>query len=181
MELSNMEILADMLIGAREDKGYSQRQLAHITGISNSEISKLEKAQRKKPNLRILKKLADALDIKYEEMLEVLGYVKSDYSFKDNTNTLTEDEREYIVNALAKTWENNINTKIDFSNRELLHKTLFGNNTHTADLTIENAMPDIAEILKNNKELLAKKNHTQKLYELIVWYIDLIGGGSDAR
>ncbi len=64
MELSNREILADMLISAREDKGYSQRQLAHITGISNSEISKLEKGQRISPNLKILKKISRCIRYK---------------------------------------------------------------------------------------------------------------------
>ncbi|NFJ84615.1 helix-turn-helix transcriptional regulator [Clostridium botulinum] len=179
MELSNREILADMLISAREDKGYSQRQLAHITGISNSEISKLEKGQRISPNLKILKKLADALDIKYEEMLEVLGYIKSNYSFEDNTSSLNEDEQEYIINTLTNTWvANNIDTKINFNDKDSVRELLFGNNTkHTSfSFDIEKDMPKIANILKKNKSLLLQKKHDQKLYELISWYIDLIGG-----
>ncbi|WP_251861078.1 helix-turn-helix domain-containing protein [Clostridium sp. Marseille-Q2269] len=177
MELSNRELLADMLISAREDKGYSQRHLAHITGVSNSEISKLEKAQRLNPNLKILKKLGDALDIKYEEILEILGYIKSNYSFKDNTSLLTNDEKEYIINTLTSTWENDIKTKINFKDKDSIRELLFGDIESSMDnFDIEKDMPEIANILTKNKHLLSEKKYKKKLYELISWYIDLLGG-----
>ncbi|WP_373899314.1 helix-turn-helix domain-containing protein [Haloimpatiens sp. FM7315] len=178
MKLSNIEILADMLISAREEKGYSQRQLALKTGVSNSEISKLEKGQRLNPNLKILKKLSDALGLNYEEMLEALGYIKSEYSFEDNTGCLDESEQEYIINTLTNAWQNDIDTKIDFSNKDSLREILFGNNIKNCDddFSIEKNMPMIAKLIKENKDILYKNNNTKKLYELISWYVSFVRG-----
>lgn len=174
--MTNQEILADILIGAREDNGYSLRQLAHLTGVSHSEISKLEKAMRKNPNPRILKKLTDKLNLNYEEVLEAVGYIKSDYSFEDKTNVLREEEKEYIVNAITTSWDNNVNTDINFTDKQEIYNVLFGKTKiKTESLDITKHFPKLSMLLRNNIDLLQEPKHKKKLYELIKWYIDLIG------
>ena len=48
------------MITAREEKNMTQKQLAEITGITQSDISKLENGNAN-PSLQTLKKLADGL------------------------------------------------------------------------------------------------------------------------
>lgn len=59
---------------AREKKGYSQRELADITGLSNAEISRIESGERKKVDIENLIKIADALALGLRELLNFAGY-----------------------------------------------------------------------------------------------------------
>lgn len=180
MKLTNLEILADILVSAREDKKYSQRKLSYITGISNTEISKLEKAQRQSPNIEILKKIADALDINFEEILEVLGYIKSGYSFQDNTNVLKEEEREYIVNTLSETWNNDVNTQIDFKDKKELHNVLFNESTATPSYNSkDNEFSEIITLLNENKDILSSEKRKTSLYNLLKLHINTIRGDDE--
>lgn len=70
-----MNELGNLIKGLREKKGFSQRQLALYSGISNTEISKLESGERQKPNPEILKNLAQHLDTTYEELMIKAGYI----------------------------------------------------------------------------------------------------------
>ena len=62
----------------REKKDFSQRQLYLYSGVSNAEISKIEKGIRKKVPPETLKKLAPHLGVSYEELMRVAGYLKPD-------------------------------------------------------------------------------------------------------
>lgn len=176
MKLTNQEILADILISAREDNNYSLRKLSVLSGVSHSEISMLEKGMRKNPNIKILKKLTDALDLNYEEVLEAIGYIKSDYSFEDKTDVLSENEKEFIINSVISSWDGSIKTDMDFTDKQELYKMLFGNDSFRQDnFDINKQFPKIAILLRNNFEILQDAKHKKKLTELIKWYIDLIG------
>ena len=50
------------IVKARVDKNITQKELSVKTGINQSDISKLETGTRK-PSLKILEKIADALDM----------------------------------------------------------------------------------------------------------------------
>lgn len=50
------------LIDARTSKNMTQKQLADKTGISQADISKIEKGIRN-PSLKLLKKLAEGMDM----------------------------------------------------------------------------------------------------------------------
>lgn len=66
--------LTDFLKTQRQKKGLSQRELSKLSGISNSEISRIESGERKTPSHKILYSLAKALEIPYGEFLEKAGY-----------------------------------------------------------------------------------------------------------
>jgi len=53
----------------RENKGVSRNQLARTSGISASMIYQIETG-RKNPTIRVLKKIADALDVKISELID---------------------------------------------------------------------------------------------------------------
>ncbi|MDF2591369.1 MAG: response transcriptional repressor, RecA-mediated autopeptidase [Clostridia bacterium] len=79
-----MKTVGEIIKEARDKKDYSQRQLALYTGISNTEISKIESGERLNPSPEILKKISDYLNLDYMKLLVVAGYI--DEKFKDTQN-----------------------------------------------------------------------------------------------
>ncbi len=66
-----------MLKEIRELKGLSTRQLAEISGVSQTYISHLETGRKENtPSPDILAKLADPLGVTYEQLMELAGYIK---------------------------------------------------------------------------------------------------------
>jgi transcriptional regulator with XRE-family HTH domain len=67
--------LAEMIKNLRQRRGYSQRKLSLLSGISNTEISRIEKGIRTKPSPDTLKKLASHLGVTYNDLMEMAGYL----------------------------------------------------------------------------------------------------------
>ena len=65
--------IAELISTARKKKNISMRQLAYLSGISNSEISRIEAGKRIFPNLKTLKAICRYLDIYYEDCLYILN------------------------------------------------------------------------------------------------------------
>lgn len=74
----NNKTLASVVKEAREKVGISQRELSRITGIDNNTIAKIEKGERKKPNVLSLKKLSSVLNISLEDLMELCDYSKEE-------------------------------------------------------------------------------------------------------
>ncbi|HHY75837.1 MAG TPA: helix-turn-helix transcriptional regulator [Firmicutes bacterium] len=66
--------IAEMVKRRRIELGMSQRQLAAVSGLSNSEISRIESGERKSPSPKVLLALASALDIPYEVLMQEAGH-----------------------------------------------------------------------------------------------------------
>lgn len=66
--------LKQILSGAREKKGYSQRKLAKIIGIHHSSLNDLENGRIKKIDVEVLRKIAEELDLSLELLLKASGY-----------------------------------------------------------------------------------------------------------
>jgi|GEM_PF-358261 len=60
----------------RVEKGLSQRELSDKSGISNTEISRLESGKRAKPSPETLRVIAKALDTEYSDLMRVAGYIE---------------------------------------------------------------------------------------------------------
>lgn len=60
----------------RDEKGLSQRQLADLAKISNTEISRIESGERQKPSPNILKAISPHLGITYSELMTQAGYIE---------------------------------------------------------------------------------------------------------
>ena len=70
--------LSSLVKEAREKINISQRELSRITGIDNNTIAKIEKGERKKPNVLSLKKLSSVLNLSLEILMELCEYSKEE-------------------------------------------------------------------------------------------------------
>jgi len=76
--------LASVVKDAREKLGISQRELSRRTGIDNNTVAKIEKGERKKPNVLSLRKLALILDLSLDELMKLANYDESEFNIISN-------------------------------------------------------------------------------------------------
>ncbi|TPG83017.1 XRE family transcriptional regulator [Brevibacillus laterosporus] len=62
--------LGELIRGKRTEMGISLSELGRVSGVSKGVLSKIESGETKRPELRTLKPIADALGIPYEEIIE---------------------------------------------------------------------------------------------------------------
>lgn len=67
--------VAEVIKENRELCGYSRKKLAELSGISDSELMKIENGERKKPSWTNLCEIAKALDISPVEFLIKTEYI----------------------------------------------------------------------------------------------------------
>lgn len=69
-------IFGSYLKEMRENKGWSINQLAQAADISGSQISRIENGLRGIPKPQTLRKMAEALEVPYEELMNKAGYLQ---------------------------------------------------------------------------------------------------------
>ncbi|WP_237088643.1 helix-turn-helix domain-containing protein [Paenibacillus larvae] len=67
----------DKLRDLRKLKGYTIRELSDRSGVSTAYISQLENGNRGIPSPEVLMKLSEGLNISYEELMEIAGYLQT--------------------------------------------------------------------------------------------------------
>ena len=131
--------IGEVITEAREKANLSQRQLAKLANINNSELSKIESGVRKEPSPKILRKISNVLDVKYSDLMYMIGlgievsplnpFIK-DYYSKLKGDELNEAEVNVLGNKqnlekLVLSCEEKLNDKsIIESERELLQNTI---------------------------------------------------------
>jgi SOS regulatory protein LexA len=81
LENSNDNVeFREYLKSIREEKGFSVRRLAEISGISHTYLSQVETGKRGVPSPDILRKLYKPLDIEYNELMKRAGHITTDLS-----------------------------------------------------------------------------------------------------
>lgn len=68
-----MSNIAEVIKNLRDSKEWSQRKLSLASGVSNTEISRIENGKRPNPSLKTLDKLAKSFNISLEELLSLSG------------------------------------------------------------------------------------------------------------
>jgi len=81
----------------REKRGLSQRQLAELAKVSNTEISRLESGERQKPSPIILKAVAPHLGVSYAELMKEAGYIEEVVEHKCYTENIYRDENGRVI------------------------------------------------------------------------------------
>ncbi len=76
---NNYLLLAEVLKRKRIKLGLSQRELGRLSGVSHTEIFRIENGERLEYNLTILLKLCDVLGINIIELLIATGYISKNY------------------------------------------------------------------------------------------------------
>ena len=82
----------------------TQKELAQKSDVSFSMVSKLESGEKKNPSFDTLKKIAKALNVSVDELLNGM----SEY----NKNNVTDDPHNYYDSAILNKAINNIASKI---------------------------------------------------------------------
>lgn len=67
--------LATFIKEHREKLNISMRKLAELSNISPTEIHRLETGKRKNPSPPLLRSIANALNVRYEDIMEAAGYL----------------------------------------------------------------------------------------------------------
>lgn len=86
--------LGEYIAAKRKEKGWSQRDLAAASKVSNAEISRLESGKRKEPSPSVLKEIAKALGVPFEELLQAAGILDDYYIDKG---------KEYVASVSDQT------------------------------------------------------------------------------
>ena len=68
--MSNNQNLANNIKKLREAKGLSQEKLARLADVANNTLIKMESGENKNPTLDTLKKVAKALDVSVDELIQ---------------------------------------------------------------------------------------------------------------
>ena len=86
--------LGSYLIQIRNERGYSQRDLAEKSGVSPAEISRVESGKRLKPSPSVLRAIADTLVISYPYLMQLAGYMdEPEEAETPETEDVFRDER----------------------------------------------------------------------------------------
>lgn len=67
--MSNNQNLANNIKKLREAKGLSQEKLARLADVANNTLIKMESGGNKNPTLDTLKKVAKALDVSVDDLI----------------------------------------------------------------------------------------------------------------
>lgn len=89
----------------RTERDLSQRQLAELAGISNTEIWRLETGERKRPSPDVLKAIAPHLGVRYEDLMIKAGYMEETLEHKHFTEMIFRDELGNVVDISKRAKE----------------------------------------------------------------------------
>ena len=76
--------LKTLIEGGRESKNISQRELARRIGLSNTSLNDLEKGKVKKPDVEMLRRIAEELDLSLQQLLNAAGYDHFSFMFSND-------------------------------------------------------------------------------------------------
>lgn len=101
-----MSDLSTFITTHREAKKLSKRKLAELANISHTEIHRLENGERKMPSPPVLKAIANALGVTYDEIMKAAGYMDSTppspviAARMPDTTDLSDEEIEEVRNYI---------------------------------------------------------------------------------
>lgn len=97
-----MDGLGHFIAAHRTARKISMRKLAELAQLSHTEIYRLENGERKHPSPSVLKSIALALNLNYNELMRVAGYLEENSSPEGysrspiDINDLTENEIQEV-------------------------------------------------------------------------------------
>ena len=103
-----MEELGKFLRKRRKAKGLSMREVAEQSGISHTEVYRIESGRRAYPSIRVLTALGKTLDVPNEEVLRLAGYKEDDDTpllekvFPDLKTEKQQGTAQRILDGLAR-------------------------------------------------------------------------------
>ncbi|MBQ6284765.1 MAG: helix-turn-helix transcriptional regulator [Bacilli bacterium] len=158
-----MNKISEYITKAREDKGYSMRKLARLSGIDVATISKIESGKIKNPRLSIIKTLCRYLDITYGDCL----YIMELGATYNPNNAILMNYYKNLDSKNLKTTYKNIIGKIREYDKILSYLKEQYNKTDDKDLLIDTIKSYEYENRTNNciREILEEKILNEYLNE----------------
>lgn len=93
-------MLSEKIRELRNDRGLSLEQLAHLVGSTKSYIWELEKKPEIKPSAELVAKLAQALDVTMDSLMDEKKENDKDIVFFREYKSLSEDTKNQLMNIL---------------------------------------------------------------------------------
>ncbi|MFV9689315.1 MULTISPECIES: helix-turn-helix domain-containing protein [Pantoea] len=93
-------MLSEKIRELRNDRGLSLEQLAHLVGSTKSYIWELEKKPEIKPSAELVAKLAQALDVTMDSLMDEKKENDKDIVFFREYKNLSEDTKNQLMNIL---------------------------------------------------------------------------------
>lgn len=149
--------LASVVKSAREKFGISQRELSRRTGIDNNTLAKIEKGERKKPNVLSLRKLSFILNLNLEELLKLSGYNEQDIEVAlnqshNNITVLNTNSTVIMLEDIIYDSKNELIAKEIL--KEIMNKVDYENISYLKKLTEKdkkNAIKNFKKLIKSNE------------------------------
>ena len=101
-----MSNIGKFIFEHRTSRNLSSRKLASLANISHTEIHRLENGERKNPSPLVLKCIASALELPYDDIMKAAGYMDSTSTSPiitahlTGTDDLTYQELEEVNNFI---------------------------------------------------------------------------------
>ena len=169
--------LKTLIEGGREIKNFSQRELARRIGLSNTSLNDLENGKVQKPDVEILRKIAEELDLSLEQLLKAAGYgeITNWLSNDEFHNKSSRDLKNIIKEARAFKYD-----ILDFDSNKrketvkvikeldrVMYNLKLLNENRDVDYNLNQAIEDINKTIEVLDKVIAKKYDYSKLpYDL---------------
>ncbi len=141
----------------RLKKGFTISQLSLYSGVSTAQLSRIENGKRGAPKAENIQKIASALSVPYEEMMEAAGYVDHKSSgVNSKTTKFTAKEERDIAKRMKKMREEIIEGKKDGEGLNFMGEPMS-----------EEAIDSLLEALDHAERIatLANRKYTPKKYK----------------
>src|SRR5574344_2706392 len=163
--------IGEVIAEARQEAGLSQRQLAKLANINNSELSKIEAGIRKDPSPKLLRKISKYIDVNYNDLMYMIGLgvqvsALNPYLLDHYANLKGNELDDALFTALASIKNNDIiieslqkridNEKLKEEDKNVLEETI-------EDLKYQsNTNQEIIKLLESNKVKERLQNEKNK-------------------
>ena len=168
--------LKTLIEGGRESKNISQRELARRIGLSNTSLNDLEKGKVKKPDVEMLRRIAEELDLSLQQLLNAAGYDHFSFMFsndefinkssRDLKNLIKEFRRfKFDILDWDNTKRNIARNSIENLDRVAYKLELIRDN-RGINYTLDEAINDINKEIEELKKVSKKYDYGKLPYDL---------------
>ncbi len=163
--------LKTLIEGGRDVKNFSQRELARRIGLSNTSLNDLENGKVKKPDIEVLRKIAEELDLSLEQLLKAAGYdaLTNWFSNDEFKNKSSRDLKNIIKEARIfkydiLDWDSNkreVARKVITNLDRVAYKLELIRDNRGINYTLDQAIEDIKESLKDLEDVAKKYDYSK--------------------
>lgn len=159
-----MNNFGEHLKSIRLNKGLTINQLSLYSGISSSQLSRIETGKRGIPKPSTIEKLANALKVDYNELMKIAGYLET-----DTTTDYISEEKSTYSSQLTEKDKSDIGKRMAKIKKDLIEGISDNDNTALSFMgepMSEEAIESLLEALEHAERLaiLANKKYIPKKY-----------------